>query len=223
MKSNRNIAILVGILFIVQMITAVISIQFILDPILKDGNFLSELASNTKMTTFGMLLELICGISVFAIAVLLFPILKQFNERVAIWYVGQRVTELVCFMVSGIVILTLLKISQDILNKSIVESTHLKTIANTLLNVRVNIQIISLLIYCFGAWSFYGLLYYSKIIPRFISVWGLLGVTLLFIEVLSNTFDISVGGILIMIPLGLNELFLGFWLILKGFNINIAK
>lgn len=200
------------------MTTAVLSYSVILEPILYKTNFLNELAMNSNMIIMAMLLDLICGASVFGIAILLFPILKHFSERVALWYVGQRLTELMGFIVSGILLLTVLKIGQDLTNGSVTESSNLEEIAIYFRNARGNIQNISLLIYCLGAWSFYGLLYYSKLIPRFISLWGLLGVTLLFIEILSNVLGTSVGGIMIMMPLGLNEIFLGIWLIFKGFN-----
>ena len=71
---------IVGVLFIVQMAAAVLSYSVILEPILYKANFLSELAANSTMVTMAMLFDLICGASVFAIAVLLFPILKQYSE-----------------------------------------------------------------------------------------------------------------------------------------------
>ncbi len=218
MDPNQKTVRLVGALFLIQMATAVISYSVILEPILYKADFLSQLVENATMVRIAMLLDLICGVSVFGIAILLFPILKQFSERVALWYVGQRLTELVGFMISGLLLLTLLKIGRDIGNSGMSDATQLESIAVYLRNARGNIQNISLLIYCFGAWSFYGLLYHSRLIPRLISGWGLLGVTLLFIEITSNVFGTSIGGIMIMMPLGLNEIFLGFWLMVKGFR-----
>lgn len=224
MNSTKMIVRIVGVFFIVQMTAAVLSYSVILEPILYKADFLRELSENSTMVTMAMLFDLICGASVFAIAVLLFPILKQYSERVALWYVGQRLTELVGFMVSGLFLMTLLKIGQETTGVPGAESSHLEPIATYLRNARGNIQDISLLIYCLGAWPFYSLLYYSRLIPRIISVWGFVGVTLLFIEILSNTFGGSIGGIMIMgMPLGLNEIFLGIWLIVKGFNPSVVS
>ncbi|MGI9552455.1 MAG: DUF4386 domain-containing protein [Aurantibacter sp.] len=223
MNSNQKTVKIVGILFLVQMLAAVLSYSVILEPILYKANFLNELSANSTMVIIAMLLDLICGASVFAIAILLFPILKHFNERVALWYVGQRLTEFMGFMVSGLLLLTLLKIGHDITNKSGLEPSHTEAIATYLRNARGNLQNIALLIYCLGAWSFYGLLFYARLLPRFISVWGLLGVTLLFIEIMANVFGTSAGGMMIMMPLGLNEIFLGIWLIAKGFRPSTLK
>lgn len=220
MRSNQTIVRIVGVLFLVQMTTAVISYSVILEPILSKPYFLNELAASPTRVRMAMLLDLICGAAVFAIAILLYPILKQYSERVALWYAGQRLTELVGFMVSGILLLTMLKIGQDLVGGAAGEASHLRELGLYLRSTRGSMQNISLLIYCLGAWSFYGLLFYSKLIPRFISIWGLLAVTLLFIEITANLFATSVGGLAIMMPLGLNEIFLGIWLIFKGFNLS---
>ncbi len=223
LKSNRNIARTVGVLFLLQMTTAVISHSVILQPIFRQTDYLIELASNATAVRMAVILDLLCGASVFAISVLLFPILKKFSERLALWYVGVRLTELLSFMISGFILLTLLKIGMELNMASANELGQSESIAAYLRNARGNLLNISLLIYCLGAWSFYGLLYYSRLLPRFISVWGILGVCLLFIKISSSIFGSSVGGIWIMMPLGLNELFLGLWLIIKGFNFNKAS
>jgi hypothetical protein len=70
-----------------------------------------------------------------------------------------------------------------------------------------------------GALIFYYMFYQSKLIPRFISVWGLVGAALVLVNAVFDMFGISLGplgnlGVLML----LNDLFLGVWLIVKGFN-----
>ncbi|WP_421765602.1 DUF4386 domain-containing protein [Ekhidna sp.] len=219
MSINKT-AKIIGVLYIVQMVAAVLSYSVILEPILYSTNYLNELSDNENLVRGAMLLDLLCGASVFAIAILFFPVLKRFSERVALWYAGQRLTELVGFMISGILLLGLLKIGSEIGDATIAETSNLESLAYYLRNIRGNIQNISLLIYCLGAWSLYGLLFYSRLIPKWIASWGFLAVTLLFIEITANIFGTSAGGMMIMMPLGLNEVFLGIWLIVKGFNQN---
>ncbi len=65
------------------------------------------------------------------------------------------------------------------------------------------------------------MLYRSRLIPRFISVWGLLGAVTVLTSTLLNMFAISISPtieLVIGLPMLLNELFLGVWLIVKGFN-----
>ncbi len=216
MEGNRMIVRWVGVLFLVQMATAVISYSVILEPLLFKTNYLELLYENSNIVRVAMFLDLVCGLSVFGIAVLLFPVLKNYNERIAFWYVGQRLTELVGFIISGILLLALVRLASRMGTVPESELPALNQIAYYIRNIRGNIQNVALFIYCFGAWSFYGLLFYYRLIPRFIALWGLIAVALLCVEITANIFGTSVGGLAIMMPLGINELFLGFWLIFKG-------
>ena len=72
--------------------------------------------------------------------------------------------------------------------------------------------------YGLGALIFNFLLYQSKLIPQWISVWGLIGATLLLVMGLLRMFSDSDSVIFLAIPIILNELVLAGWLIVKGFN-----
>lgn len=209
---------IVGILFLVQLTTAILSYSVILDPILYRDGFLTSLFENANLVRIAMLLDLVCGLSVFGIAILLYPILKKYNERIALWYVGLRLNELIAFVIAGILLLTLLSLGIAYQEADPSEVGHLKLLAKYLLKARGSTQNISLWIYCFGTSLFYFLLFRARLVPRFISVWGLVAVGLLFVEITANIFGRSAGGMIIMMPLGLNEIFLGLWLIVKGFN-----
>jgi uncharacterized membrane protein len=70
-----------------------------------------------------------------------------------------------------------------------------------------------------GALLFYAVLIQSKLIPRWLSIWGLIGAVLILTWNLLGTFGISVSaGMILALPMILNEIFLGIWLIAKGFN-----
>ncbi len=209
---------IVGTLFLVQMTTAVLSYSVILDPILHGADFLKSMSENATLVRMAMLLDLSCGLSVFGIAIMLFPILKRYNERIALWYVGLRLNELIAFVIAGILLLALLSMSRSYQQVEVAEMGYFKVLAKYLLVMRGSTQNISLWLYCFGTSLFYYLLFRTRLIPRFIPIWGLIGVLLLFAEITSNIFGGSIGGIMIMMPLGLNEIFLGIWLIVKGFN-----
>jgi hypothetical protein len=114
--------------------------------------------------------------------------------------------------------LTILSLSNEYVQNGDPDRSYLQTLGKYLLEARSITRILMLLGFCLSATMFYYLLLKSNLLPRFISIWGLVGVILLFIEIMSNIFGFSVGGIMIMLPMGLNEIFLGIWLIAKGFN-----
>jgi len=76
--------------------------------------------------------------------------------------------------------------------------------------------------YGIGALMFNYTLYQSKLIPRWLSIWGLIGATLLLAMGLLRMFGQSVTvrerAVFLAIPIILNELVLAGWLIVKGFN-----
>ncbi len=223
LNSTKNAARIVGILFLLQMLTAVISHSVILRPILYGKNFLVDVSTHSNNVTLAMLSDLVCGASVFGIAVIMFPILKKHNESIALWYVGLRLNEWVIATISGIFLLTILAIGKEHVQTGMLESSYLPTIGKYFLKARGATQNLGLLGFCLSASMFYYILFQSRLIPRFISIWGLIGVLLLFTEIVSSIFGHSLGGIMIMLPMGLNEIFLGIWLIVKGFNPSVLN
>ena len=145
-----------------------------------------------------MLLELISGVAVIGIAVIMFPILKPQNEKLDIGYLVIKIIEGGVMIIAGIMFL-----SQDAL----------------LLEIRDWIYVSHAYIFILGALIFYYLLYQSKLIPRFISVWGVIAVIMLLVGNLLEIMGISPAMLIFLfLPIMLNEVFLAIWLIVKGFN-----
>ena len=70
-----------------------------------------------------------------------------------------------------------------------------------------------------GALFFYILFYRTQVIPKFISVWGILATIILFIVTIIKLFGVKFSVLdVLLVPMILNELFLAAWLIIKGFN-----
>lgn len=74
----RRIAVLVVVLFLVQMITAMIGSSLI-------DTFVAGDAGRTTLTT-GVLLGISAGVAVVGIGFLMYPVLKLVKRRLAAWY-----------------------------------------------------------------------------------------------------------------------------------------
>jgi len=74
-----------------------------------------------------------------------------------------------------------------------------------------------MIVFALSALMFNYLLYQSKLIPRWLSVWGLIGATLLLAEGLLGMFDLTISTFLAA-PIAVQEMVLAAWLIVKGFN-----
>lgn len=216
MNNNRNTAIIVGALFLIAMVTSLVGAALI-EAILDAPDYLTDVSANSTQVTIGALLELINGIAVIGIAVMMFPILKKQNEALALGYVAFRVVEAVIIFAALISPLALITLSQDYLAA---EVSNPQTLGTLFLAVRAHLvgQMIGIF-FGLGALLFYYLLYQMKLVPRWISVWGLIAVVLVFTWNLLEFMDISLdAGIVFGLPIILNEIFLGIWLIARGFN-----
>ena len=63
---------------------------------------------------------------------------------------------------------------------------------------------------------FYALFYQTRLIPRWLSVWGFVGALVYFAAGVMALFGIEMG--FLLAALGLQEMVMALWLIFKGFN-----
>lgn len=219
---NNKTAKLVGALFLIAMAASLIG-GSIVESITSSSNYFTELPENKLLLLIGVLLEVINGISVVGIGVLMFPILKKYNESMALGYLAFRIIEAIFCCSIVITPLSLLELSHGYLKAGNLDAQYLQ--ASSVLSIAQRASINALLIpvfFCLGAILFYFLLYKTKIISRFISIWGFIGVILVFIMnifILFQAASTSTGLLIVLaLPIILNEIFLGIWLIVKGFN-----
>jgi hypothetical protein len=208
----------VGVLFLTVNITFIIGVS-LLEPLIATPVDFLNISENETMLLLGVLFELVNGIAYVSIAILMFPKLKRRNESLALGYIGIRMIEFVMQIIVDLSPLALLTISQEFVQASAPVASSYQVLASMLLGVRYwGFQMISLT-FGLSALFFYSALYQSKLIPRWISIWGLIAVVLVLTNLMLVLFAITEDfGIITGLPMLLNELFLGVWLIIKGFN-----
>jgi len=222
MDSNRKTAIFVGAFFLVGY-AILWPGGFLIDSILDASDYLINVSANKTQVLIGMLLELINAAAVVGIAVLMFPFLKQHNEKMALGYVGSRIVESTILVVGSIFLLLLITLSQEYVKAGAPDASYFQTLGTLFIAERhLTFQFVPLVV-TVGAAMFYYLLYQLKLIPRWLSVWGLIGVPFSLAAFLLAMFGRRAGASIppstfLNLPIGLNEIFLGIWLIVKGFN-----
>ena len=221
MNTSRKTAIIVGALFIMALVLFLIG-QALYEPILGSPDYLDNAYPNRVIVIIGILLEFISALAVVLIPVLLFPILKKHNEVLALGYVSFRLFEAVLLSVAQIFKLSLVNLSQEYLNKGGVDVSYFKNIGNSIQSVIYWVDhdgLVYLFVFGIGALLLYSALYKSKLIPRWLSIWGLFSAVAILTASVMNTFDISlVLAMVLVIPIGLQEQAMAIWLIVKGFN-----
>ena len=216
MNSNNRTAKIIGALFLTVMVAYIIGAA-LLEPILTDQNVLNKVAENKTLVITGVLFELINGIAYIGIAVLIYPLLKNTSESLALSYVCFRVVEFVMQIISDLSPLLLTSISQDFVTASTSDALSIKVLSEFLLAQRFWANQMVFITYSLGAVVFYYLLFQSKLIPRWLSIWGLIGAPLVLISVILVMLGYK-PPIILGAQMGLNEIVLGLWLIIKGFN-----
>ncbi len=221
MNSPRKTAIIVGVLFIMALVLFLIG-QAFYDPILSSPDYLDNAYPNRVIVIIGILLEFISALTVVLIPVLLFPILKKHNEVLALGYICFRLFEAVLLSFAQIYKLSLVKLSQDYLNKGGVDASYFQNTGNSIQSVIYWVNhdgLIYLVVFGIGALILYSALYKSRLIPRWLSIWGLISAVAILTASVINTFDISlVLAMLLVIPIAFQEQAMAIWLIVKGFN-----
>jgi hypothetical protein len=170
--------------------------------------------------------EFVMAVAVAGVGFMIYPILKHDadtpNKRgLAVWYVGTRITEGALFLVGILGLLSLFELSQEVAGAAAGQPVQQQAAFDVLKMASDYSWVLGQSVFCVGAVMLYYLLYVSGRVPRWLSVWGLIGVPLM----LAAGFSLAVTGdpnstfsSIMYAPLALQELVLAVWLIVKGFN-----
>ena len=215
----RKTARIVGVLFIIGTVAGILS--FVGMGPQGTPDYLVNVSANGNQVITGALLVLIMGVALAPVPVLLYPILKKYNESLALGYVVFRVLEVVTYI--GIVIswLLLLTLSREYVQAGAPDASYFQTLGTLLKAAGEWIDPILVIVFSISALILNYIFYQSKLIPRWLSGLGLFGATMHLAEGVLAVFgypDISVLGIPVYLPIGLQEMVYAVWLIVKGFN-----
>jgi hypothetical protein len=222
MNSNRKTAIIVGVLFITATVAGILS-QVFLVSILNDPDYLINFSVNENQVITGALFDLVMAAAIFGIPVMLFPILKKHNEKIALGYLATRIFEAVPVIIGTISLLLVLTLSREFVIAGATAASYYQTVGTLLLAARDWTDLIGTqMVFSLTALILNYSLYKSKLVPRFISVWGLIGAPLILAAGVLGLFDIvspfSTISIFLYLPIALQEMVFALWLIVKGFN-----
>ena len=208
MEEYRKIGIIVGVLFIIGTVSGMLSVGLI-GTITNSSEFFFQITQNSTQFTLGALFILLMGISLAFIPIVLYPILKKKNETLAIAYIVFRgALETVTYIAVFVSVLLLL---------------HLQNMGDLLINFHDLATISTTFVFSIGAIILYYALYRYKLVPSWLSIFGLIAVTLHLITGFLIVFGLQTGfsfvNVVMNFPIILQEMILAVWLIAKGFDL----
>lgn len=226
MHSNRKSARVIGVLFIAATVFSILGTLVFIGPILDGSDYLIKISANENQVLIGVLFEIIAAGAVAGTAIALFPIFKKRNEALALGYVGGRTIEAVFIIVSAISALLLLTLGREYAAGAL-DASYFQTLGTLFLAEREwNFLVGPNIVFSLNALMVSYLLYQSRLVPRFISGWGLIGALLILASGLLIMFGLprfSLVSGLLALPIALFEMVLAVWLIVKGFDTSAIK
>jgi hypothetical protein len=175
----------------------------------------------------GALFSFIAAAISASIAISLYPILKRYNESLALGAVGFRIIEAVFYIVGIFCLLSLFVLSQEFVNTGGQSISYFQTLGSLLLAASdISGFVLGAISFSIGALMYYYVFYRSKLIPRWLSGWGLIGAVLTILASVLTVVDgqpFSISGMLMLLaaPIAVQEMVLAVWLIVKGFNPSV--
>lgn len=227
-NTHRKTAVIVGVLFIIA--TAFLFIgEAIYKPILDSPAFLDLAYPNRSTVTLGILLEFTIVLAIPLIPIVFFPVLRKHSEVLAVGYVVFRALESVILItVAEINKLSLIGLSQAYLNAEQVDAAYFQAIASGIQAENLwgdTSGVLYNVVFVIGAVILYLVLYQSKLIPRWLSVWGFMACATLLTAALASPFVTlpAIVNVLLVFPIAVQEMVMALWLIFKGFNLSALK
>ncbi len=226
MDPNRRTAVVVGVLFILATVASILG-AVALGSVLDDPDYLTTLGGDGGRVTLAVMLFLVAATSAFGTSVLLFPILRKHAEGLAAGYVGLRAFENIFYVAGVVSLLMMLTVSQSDAVSS-AGAVDLRLMGVTLLALHSWSVLLGTLVFAgLGCLTLNTVLYRSGLVPRWLSVWGLIGATGVLLYGLLGVLGVS-GGLgspymLLAMPLAFQEMVFAGWLIVRGLQPDEAQ
>jgi hypothetical protein len=212
----RKTASVVGAVYLAGFVVGIAG-NIMIKSILDAPNHLSIISASSMTVAIGAILWLLAVIGDAGHGVLMFPILKQHSERMAIGYLAFRIIDATFIAVMVLFMLIQIPLGSEYLKAAASDASFLQALSAVSAQVsQYAYQIgmsalgVSGLILCYT-------LFRAKLVPGWLSVWGLVGYATILVGMLSAVMGSGLGD-LSSLPGGLWEMFIGVWLIVKGFS-----
>jgi hypothetical protein len=223
MNSNRKAAAMVGVLYIIGTVAGVLSV-LTTQPVLNRPDYLTKILADENQLVTGTLLVLTMALALAMVPVVLYPILKAYSQVLALGYVVFRgALETLVYILLAADRLLLIVTSQEYVAAGAPDALPFQALGAVLLKGHDAITPVLIIVFSLDALMLYGMFYQSKLIPRWISVWGFIAIIMHFSTAFMLLFrivapnDMATLG-LINLPIFIQEMVMAVWLIVKGFD-----
>jgi Domain of unknown function (DUF4386) len=215
-KPFRTTARIVGALYLAGMVVG-IGGNVLIQSILGGPDSLSTIAANSMLLAMGALLWLSTVAGDVAHGVLMFPVLRPHSERGAVGYLATRIIDATFIAVMALLILIQIPVGIEYLNAGSSDTSYLQALSAVLTAANLYAYEFAMITVGVAGLILCSMFYRTQLVPRFLALWGLIGYAILLLGSVLQVIGFNLNSIQ-AIPGGLWELFIGVWLIAKGFS-----
>jgi hypothetical protein len=221
-REHKAAAVTAGILYIVGTVAGILSKVVTYFPVHNADDPLAYAADHSGAVATGALLVLVMGLSLALVPVVLFPVLRRVDEVLATGYLIIRgAVEATTYVIVAVAWLLLAPLA-DTLTAGPGTASPAGVRLGALVIDSDGASAVMSLVFCFGGALFYTLLFRSRLVPRWIASWGLLGVPLYaaaYLMAMYGVVGINSSTVnLLTLPLAVQEMVLAVWMIARGFR-----
>lgn len=218
MYTNKIAAKIFGISFLIGYLSYGLGFGF-LNVLLNAPNALTQIYNVKNQVIF----EAAIMMAVFApvniiLGVIMTPIFKPYNAPLAYGYLSAAIASSILLIVGAIFLLLSIPLSEAYMNGNLNDAKQLNLLFSLCKTANFYAYQIAMVIWGFGGLIFAYLLFVSKLLPQWLSIWGIVGYIIFISGAFFALFGIHID-VILDIPGGLFEIFLSVWLIVKGFSM----
>lgn len=226
MHTHRKAAITVGVLFIIGTVAGVLS-AVVTMPVLNNPDYLARIASDSNRLVIGALLVLTMGLALALVPVVLYPIARKHNELLALGYVVFRgALEPITYIGVVVAWLALIAVGRASVAADAAHAPNVQTLGAVLVAAQDALGNVLIIVFGLGALMLYALVYQSRLLPRWLSVWGLVAISMhlatAFLLLFALVDRMAAVLVVLNVPILLQELVMAVWLIIKGFSAAVV-
>jgi len=216
----RQASRIAGFLIIFGIIVGVLSIT----PSVESKTFLVDVFRNKNQVLIGALFQFLLIPIYIGFSLLLYPIVKQYNRIYSVGFVGFKFMAGI-FQLIGVILLPIfVLLSQKYVNVIGPNVVFYELVGDLLkLSRDLTNHLGVILTTGLGNILLYLIFYKVELVPKWLSLWGLVGNILIMLASFLFMFQcikvISFEYGIMSVPLVLQEVILAIWLIVKGFNV----
>ncbi|WP_417898060.1 DUF4386 domain-containing protein [Bacillus haimaensis] len=222
-NSGRRSAVITGVLLIAGMVAGIFSVV----PVIDGADYIVKAVTYENQVFIGAFFQLLMVVAYVGIPILMYPILSKHNKGLALGSVAFGIIAGVFIIIGVIILLLLLTLSREFAEIGTLDLSYFQTLGELLQAGRDLVNHVAMTLGFVLAMLLFNCIFYeTKLVPRWLSVWGIIGSALSILASLLfmiRFIGLDAAYMMLNIPIAFQQLVLAIWLIGKGFKPTVRE